>query len=88
MRRQGHVVQRVPIRADLAWLTPCRRADVVFNLCEGVGAVSRAESLVAGALQLAGGPFTGASRCERVSSNMVCPFRWSKEEAGKPQRAA
>jgi D-alanine-D-alanine ligase len=61
LRRQGHVVQRVPIRADLAWLTPCRRADVVFNLCEGVGAVSRAESLVAGALQLAGVPFTGAS---------------------------
>jgi D-alanine-D-alanine ligase len=60
LRRQGHVVQRVPVRADLSWLAPCRRADVVFNLCEGVGAVSQAESLVAGALQLAGVPFTGA----------------------------
>lgn len=60
LRRKGHTVQRVPIRPDLSWLAPCRRADVVFNLCEGVGAVSRAESLVAGALQLAGVPFTGA----------------------------
>lgn len=60
LRRQGHSVQKVPIRNDLSWLGPCRKADVVFNLCEGVGAVSRAESLVAGALELAGVPFTGA----------------------------
>ena len=61
LRRKGHVVQLVPVRPDLSWLAPCRRADVVFNLCEGVGAVSRAESLVAGALQLASVPFTGAT---------------------------
>jgi D-alanine-D-alanine ligase len=55
----GHGVQRVPVRPGLRWLAACRRADVVVNLCEGVGAVSRAESLVAGTLELAGVPFTG-----------------------------
>lgn len=60
LRSAGHLVQRVPVRPGLRWLAPCRRADVVVNLCEGVGAVSRAESLVAGTLELAGVPFTGA----------------------------
>ena len=59
LRGAGHSVQRVPVRPGLRWLAPCRRADVVVNLCEGVGAVSRAESLVAGTLELAGIPFTG-----------------------------
>jgi len=60
LRQAGHSVQRVPARPGLRWLAACRRADVVVNLCEGVGAVSRAESLVAGALELAGVPYTGA----------------------------
>ena len=60
LRSAGHVVQRIPVRPGLRWLAPCRRADVVVNLCEGVGAVSRAESLVAGTLELSGVPFTGA----------------------------
>jgi D-alanine-D-alanine ligase len=60
LRDAGHSVQRVPVRPGLRWLAPCRRADVVVNLCEGVGAVSRAESLVAGTLELTGVPFTGA----------------------------
>lgn len=59
LRGAGHSVQRVPVRPGLRWLASCRRADVVVNLCEGVGAVSRAESLVAGTLELAGVPFTG-----------------------------
>jgi hypothetical protein len=37
LRSAGHVVQRVPVRPGLRWLAPCRRADVVVNLCEGVG---------------------------------------------------
>jgi len=60
LREAGHSVQRVPVRPGLRWLAPCRRADVVVNLCEGVGAVTRAESLVAGTLELTGVPFTGA----------------------------
>jgi len=60
LREAGHSVQLVPVRPGLRWLAPSRRADVVVNLCEGVGAVSRAESLVAGTLELTGVPFTGA----------------------------
>lgn len=59
LRAAGHSVQRVPVRPGLRWLAACRRADVVVNLCEGVGAVSRAESLVASTLELAGIPYTG-----------------------------
>lgn len=59
LRKAGHAVQRVPVRPGLRWLAACRRADVVVNLCEGVGAVSRAESLVVGTLELAGIPYTG-----------------------------
>ncbi len=60
LRDAGHDVQRVPVRPGLRWLAACRRADLVVNLCEGIGAVSRFESLVAGTLELAGVPFTGA----------------------------
>lgn len=60
LRGAGHEVQRVPVRPGLRWLAACRKADAVFNLCEGIGAVSRYESLVAGTLELAGVPFTGA----------------------------
>lgn len=60
LRRAGHAVDRVPVRSGLRWLTRCREADVVFNLCESVGAVGRYESLVAGAVELSGVPFTGA----------------------------
>lgn len=60
LREAGHSVRRVPVLPGLRWLAACRRADVVVNLCEGVGAVSRAESLVASTLELAGVPYTGA----------------------------
>ncbi|HMG17543.1 MAG TPA: hypothetical protein VK573_02370, partial [Gemmatimonadales bacterium] len=32
----GHQTQRVPVRHDMRWFAACRRADLVFNLCEGV----------------------------------------------------
>jgi D-alanine-D-alanine ligase len=54
-------VHRVAVHDDLAWLEPVRNADVVFNLCEGVGGVSRLEYPVASAIELTGVPFTGAS---------------------------
>lgn len=60
LRRAGHAVDRVPVRSGLRWLSRCREADVVFNLCESVNAVGRYESLVAGAIELSGVPFTGA----------------------------
>jgi D-alanine-D-alanine ligase len=57
---RGHTVQKVPVRLDLRWLTPSRRADLVYNLCEGVHGVQHWEDHVAATLELAGVPFTGA----------------------------
>jgi D-alanine-D-alanine ligase len=56
----GHRVARIPIRDDLKWLDRVRRADLVVNLCEGIGGYSRWESMVTGAIELVGVPFTGA----------------------------
>ena len=57
----GHDVSRVPVEGDLAWFEAVRRADLVFNLCEGVGGISRLEYPVASAIELTGVPCTGAS---------------------------
>ena len=56
----GHEVRRMPVGHDFRWLAPCRQADLVFNLCEGLGGVAVWEDHVAAALELAGVPFTGA----------------------------
>lgn len=55
----GHEVRKVPVRHDLRWLQACRRADLVFNLCEGVHGVAMWEDHVAAALEFLGIPFTG-----------------------------
>jgi D-alanine-D-alanine ligase len=55
-----HRVARVAVHQDLKWLDQVRRADLVVNLCEGIGGYSRWESMVTGAIELAGVPFTGA----------------------------
>ncbi|MBI3981514.1 MAG: hypothetical protein HY337_01280 [Gemmatimonadetes bacterium] len=60
LRGRGHRVARVPVHHGLNWLPRVRRAHLVFNLCEGIGAVSRYETFVAGTLELTGVPFTGA----------------------------
>lgn len=57
----GHKVARVPVDDGLAWFDAVRRADLVFNLCEGVGGVSRLEYPVASAIELTGIPCTGTS---------------------------
>ena len=44
---------------DFRWLNRVRRADLVFNLCEGVNGHARFEDYVVGTLELAGVPFTG-----------------------------
>lgn len=56
----GHQVQKVAVRHDQRWLTSCRRADLVFNLCEGVHGVAMWEDHVVAALEFVGVPFTGA----------------------------
>lgn len=57
----GHRVTRVAVDTELAWFDAVRRADLVFNLCEGMGGVSRLEYPVASAIELTGVPCTGAS---------------------------
>lgn len=57
----GHDVVRVGVQPDLAWLDVARTAELVFNLCEGVGGISHMEYKVASAIELAGVPYTGTS---------------------------
>jgi D-alanine-D-alanine ligase len=56
---KNHRVQRVPVRHDMRWFNVCRRADLVFNLCEGVRGVAQWEDHVVGTLELAGLAYTG-----------------------------
>src|SRR6059058_4046220 len=57
----GHEIRKVPVRHDLRWFAVARRADLVFNLCEGVHGKSEWEEHVVGSLEFAGVPVTGAS---------------------------
>jgi len=60
LRDRNYEVCLVPVRhQDFSWLTRARRVDVVFNLCEGIGGISRFEDFVVGTLELAGIPYTG-----------------------------
>src|SRR5207248_2130945 len=58
---RGHEIRKVPVRHDLRWFAVARRADLVFNLCEGVHGKSEWEEHVVGSLEFAGIPVTGAS---------------------------
>src|SRR5436309_5465462 len=42
----GHEIRKVPVRHDLRWFAVARRADLVFNLCEGVHGKSEWEEHV------------------------------------------
>jgi D-alanine-D-alanine ligase len=57
---RGAKVQRLAVRHNMRWFNACRRADLVFNLCEGVRGVAQWEDHVVGTLELAGIPYTGA----------------------------
>ena len=60
LRRRGHEVELLPVRlGDFRWLSRVRRADLVFNLCEGINGHARYEDFVVGTLELTGVPFTG-----------------------------
>ena len=53
LRRRGHEVELLPVRlGDFRWLSRARRADLVFNLCEGVNGHARFEDFVVGTLEL------------------------------------
>src|SRR5213083_807361 len=55
----GHEIRKVAVRHDMRWFQVARRADLVFNLCEGVHGKSEWEEHVVGTLEFAGVPFTG-----------------------------
>ena len=59
----GHEPVRVPVNPDGRWVERVRklRADLVFNLCEGIDGLGSYEPAVVGALELLGLPYTGAS---------------------------
>src|SRR3989442_919309 len=57
----GHEIRKVPVRHDMRWFQVARRADLVFNLCEGVHGKSEWEEHVVGSLEFAGVPVTGRS---------------------------
>jgi D-alanine-D-alanine ligase len=59
--RAGHDALAIPVQRDLNWVDAARDADVVFNLCEGIGGISHFEYRVASVLELLGVPFTGTS---------------------------
>ncbi|MGH7703595.1 MAG: D-alanine--D-alanine ligase family protein [Gemmatimonadales bacterium] len=60
LKSRGYETCLVPIHlGEFGWLNRVRRADVVFNLCEGIDGYSRYEDFVVGTLELAGVPYTG-----------------------------
>lgn len=60
LRARDHEVDLVPVRAmEFRWLNRARRADLIFNLCEGINGHARFEDYVVSTLELTGVPFTG-----------------------------
>ncbi len=57
----GHDVDQIAVDQGFTWLAQTRKADAVFNLCEGIGGISSLESKVASAVELLGIPMTGGS---------------------------
>jgi D-alanine-D-alanine ligase len=80
----GHQIQRVPVRHDMRWFNSCRRADLVFNLCEGVRGVAQWEDHVVGTLELAGIPYTGAGPWSLASCRRKAVANLLLERAGLP----
>lgn len=69
LRRLGHTTTLVPVTLhDLRWLSRVQRADLVFNLIEGINGVACYEDWAVGALELTGVPFTGC----RASAVTLC----------------
>lgn len=60
LRAAGHSTEMVPVYlGDVSWLDRCQKADLVYNLCEGINGHARFEDYVVAALELVRVPFTG-----------------------------
>jgi D-alanine-D-alanine ligase len=80
----GHQVSKVPVRHDMRWFQACRRADLVFNLCEGVHGVSQWEEHVVATLEFAGIPFTGCGLWSVAACRRKAIANAILEKAGLP----
>jgi len=80
----GHQVAKVPVRHDMRWFRACRRADLVFNLCEGVHGVSQWEEHVVATLEFAGIPFTGCGLWSVAACRRKAIANAILEKAGLP----
>src|SRR6266850_1090492 len=80
----SHQVQRVPVRHDMRWFNACRRADLVFNLCEGVRGVAQWEDHVVGTLELAGIAYTGCGPWTTSACRRKAVANTLLERAGLP----
>ena len=80
----NHQVQRIPVRHDMRWFNSCRRADLVFNLCEGVRGIAQWEDHVVGTLELAGIPYTGSGPWTMAACRRKAVANTLLERAGLP----
>ena len=83
-RDQGHQVSKAPVKHDLRWLQQCRRADLVYNLCEGVHGHSLWEDHVVAALEFLSIPFTGAGAWTIAASRRKAVANAILTNAGLP----
>ena len=80
----NHQVQRVPVRHDMRWFNACRRADLVFNLCEGVRGVAHWEDHVVATLEFAGIAYTGCGPWTTAACRRKAVANTLLERAGLP----
>src|SRR5207245_2429988 len=89
----GHAVRKLPVRHDMRWFQAARRADLAFNLCEGVHGGSEWEEHVVATLEFAGIPVTGASTwtlaaCRRkaIANAILSPAGSSTSDSSESAR--
>ncbi len=80
----GHEAQRVPVRHDMRWFGACRRADLVFNLCEGVHGVAQWEDHVVAMLEFAAIAYTGSALWTLTACRRKTVCNTLLERAGLP----
>ncbi len=82
--RLGHDVRKVAVEHDARWFDACRRADLVYNLCEGVHGLSQWEEHVVASLEFAGIPFTGCGAWTIAACRRKAVANTLLERAGLP----
>src|SRR5947199_101738 len=89
----GHEIRKVPVRHDLRWFAVARRAELVFNLCEGTSGEARSEERAAARAQFAAPTITspafrtapGPSSPTPASGNPDRPTTWAVCPSARPR---